>query len=50
LPRKFGDPMKIRIPIKLGFKNSKPAVALSVANVYPSGFWEDNRHNRFSGS
>lgn len=50
LPREFGGPMKIRIPIKIGFKNSEAAVALSVANVYPSGFWEDNGHNRFSGS
>jgi hypothetical protein len=50
LPREFRDPMKIRLPTRIGFKNSKAAVALSVANVYPSGFWEDNRPNRFSGS
>ena len=30
LPRKFGYPMKIRIPTKLGFKNPKFVVALNV--------------------
>ena len=37
LPRKFGYPMKIRIPTKLGFKNPKFVVALSVTNDYPGG-------------
>jgi DMSO/TMAO reductase YedYZ molybdopterin-dependent catalytic subunit len=41
LPRKFGYPMKIRIPTKLGFKNPKFVVELSVTNSYPGGFWED---------
>jgi DMSO/TMAO reductase YedYZ molybdopterin-dependent catalytic subunit len=38
LPRKFGYPMKIRIPTKLGFKNPKFVVALSITNDYPGGF------------
>jgi len=50
LPRKFGYPMKIRIPTKLGFKNPKFVVALSVTNDYPGGFWEDYGYNWFSGS
>jgi len=41
LPRKFGYPMKIRIPTKLGFKNPKFVVELSVTNSYPGGFGED---------
>ena len=50
LPRKFGYPMKIRIPTKLGFKNPKFVVALSVTNNYPGGFWEDYGYNWFGGS
>jgi DMSO/TMAO reductase YedYZ molybdopterin-dependent catalytic subunit len=41
LPRRFAYPMKIRIPTKLGFKNPKFVVELSVTNSYPGGFWED---------
>ena len=50
LPRKFGYPMKIRVPTKLGFKNPKFVVAMSVTNDYPGGFWEDYGYNWFSGS
>ena len=32
LPRKFGYPMKIRVPTKLGFKNPNFVVAISVTN------------------
>jgi DMSO/TMAO reductase YedYZ molybdopterin-dependent catalytic subunit len=46
----FGYPMKIRIPTKLGFKNPKFVVALSVTSDYPGGFWEDYRYNWFNGS
>jgi len=49
-PRKFGYPMKIRIPTKPGFKNPKFVAALSVTNNYPGGFWEDYGYNWFSGS
>jgi len=41
LPRKFGYPLKIRIPTKLGSKNPKFVVAMSVTNDYPGGFWKD---------
>ncbi len=33
LPRKYGFPMKCRIPIKLGFKNPKYVIAMHVTNT-----------------
>ena len=36
LPRKYGFPMKIRIPTKLGFKNPKHVVAMAVTNDDPA--------------
>jgi DMSO/TMAO reductase YedYZ molybdopterin-dependent catalytic subunit len=50
LPPKYGFPMKLRIPTKLGFKNPKHIVALFVTNRYPGGYWEDQGYNWFSGS
>ena len=50
LPPKYGFPMKLRIPTKLGFKNPKHIVALFVTNEYPGGYWEDKGYNWFSGS
>ena len=50
LPRKYGYPMKIRIPTKLGFKNPKHVVALVVTNEDRGGYWEDRGYNWFSGS
>ena len=49
LPRKYGFPMKIRIPTKLGFKNPKHVVELIVTNDYPGGYWENQGYNWFSG-
>ena len=49
LPRKFGFPMKIRIPTKLGFKNPKHVVAMNVTNKDLGGYWEDRGYNWFSG-
>jgi DMSO/TMAO reductase YedYZ molybdopterin-dependent catalytic subunit len=49
LPRKFGFPMKIRIPTKLGFKNPKHVIALNVTNKDLGGYWEDRGYNWFSG-
>ncbi|WP_297369808.1 molybdopterin-dependent oxidoreductase [Acidocella sp.] len=46
----FGAPLRLRIPTKLGFKNPKSVVALSVTNHYPGGYWEDQGYNWFSGS
>ena len=50
LPPKYGYPMKIRIPTKLGFKNPKLVAAIFVTNEYPGGYWEDKGYNWFSGS
>jgi DMSO/TMAO reductase YedYZ molybdopterin-dependent catalytic subunit len=50
LPRKYGFPMKIRMPTKLGFKNPKHVVSLVVTNDYRGGYWEDQGYNWFSGS
>ncbi len=50
LPPKYGFPMKLRVPTKLGFKNPKHIMAISVTNDYPGGYWEDQGYNWFSGS
>ena len=49
LPTKFGFPMRIRIPTKLGFKNPKHVVGMAVLNNYTGGYWEDKGYNWFSG-
>jgi DMSO/TMAO reductase YedYZ molybdopterin-dependent catalytic subunit len=49
LPRKFGFPMKIRMPTKLGFKNPKHVMELAVTDKYLGGYWEDQGYNWFSG-
>jgi DMSO/TMAO reductase YedYZ molybdopterin-dependent catalytic subunit len=50
LPPKYGFPMKLRVPTKLGFKNPKHIRAIFVTNKYPGGYWEDQGYNWFSGS
>ena len=50
LPRKYGFPMKVRIPTKLGFKNPKHVMELAVINNYNPGYWEEQGYNWFSGS
>lgn len=49
LPRKYGYPMKIRVPTKLGFKNPKYVISMEVTNDYKGGYWEDQGYNSFSG-
>jgi DMSO/TMAO reductase YedYZ molybdopterin-dependent catalytic subunit len=49
LPTKFGFPMRIRMPTKLGFKNPKHVIGLTVLNTYTGGYWEDQGYNWFSG-
>ena len=49
LPPKYGFPMKLRMPTKLGFKNPKHIMAIFVTNMYPGGYWEDQGYNWFSG-
>jgi len=49
LPRKYGFPLKIRMPTKLGFKNPKYVTAMHVTNKDLGGYWEDRGYNWFSG-
>ena len=49
LPARYGFPMKLRMPTKLGFKNPKHITAIFVTNDYPGGYWEDKGYNWFSG-
>jgi DMSO/TMAO reductase YedYZ molybdopterin-dependent catalytic subunit len=46
----FGAPVRLRIPTKLGFKNPKMVMRMSVGNIYTGGYWEDQGYNWFSGS
>jgi DMSO/TMAO reductase YedYZ molybdopterin-dependent catalytic subunit len=49
LPPKYGFPLKLRVPTKLGFKNPKHIAAIFVTNENPGGYWEDQGYNWFSG-
>lgn len=50
LPDEFGYPLRLRIPTKLGFKNAKHLVELTVTNSYTGGYWEDLQgYNWFAG-
>ncbi|MGK5035543.1 molybdopterin-dependent oxidoreductase [Janthinobacterium sp. LB3P118] len=50
LPPKYGYPMKLRMPTKLGYKNPKHIQAIFVTNTYPGGYWENQGYNWFGGS
>lgn len=50
LPPRYGFPMKLRMPTKLGYKNPKHIQAVFVTNTYPGGYWEDQGYNWFGGS
>lgn len=50
LPPRYGFPMKLRMPTKLGYKNPKYIKAIFVTNTYPGGYWEDQGYNWFGGS
>jgi DMSO/TMAO reductase YedYZ molybdopterin-dependent catalytic subunit len=50
LPPRYGFPMKLRMPTKLGYKNPKHIQAIFVTNAYPGGYWEDQGYNWFGGS
>ncbi len=50
LPPKYGFPMKLRMPTKLGYKNPKHIQAIFVTNTHPGGYWEDQGYNWFGGS
>ena len=50
LPAKYGYPMKLRIPTKLGYKNPKHIMEIFVTNTFPGGYWVDQGYNWFGGS
>jgi DMSO/TMAO reductase YedYZ molybdopterin-dependent catalytic subunit len=50
LPPAYGFPMKLRMPTKLGYKNPKLIMAMTVTNAYPGGYWENQGYNWFGGS
>jgi DMSO/TMAO reductase YedYZ molybdopterin-dependent catalytic subunit len=50
LPPKYGYPMKLRMPTKLGYKNPKHITEIFVTNTYPGGYWENQGYNWFGGS
>jgi DMSO/TMAO reductase YedYZ molybdopterin-dependent catalytic subunit len=50
LTPRWGAPVRLRIPTKLGFKSAKNLQAIEVTNAYPGGFWEDQGYDWFSGS
>lgn len=50
LPKKYGYPMKLRVPTKLGYKNPKHIQVIEITNRYPGGYWEDQGYNWFGGS
>jgi DMSO/TMAO reductase YedYZ molybdopterin-dependent catalytic subunit len=50
LPAKYGYPMKLRMPTKLGYKNPKHVMEIFVTNTFPGGYWVDQGYNWFGGS
>lgn len=50
LPAKYGYPMKLRMPTKLGYKNPKHITEIFVSNTNPGGYWENQGYNWFGGS
>src|SRR5262249_38392314 len=49
LPRKYGFPIKVRMPTKLGFKNPKYVMEIAVTDKYLGGYWGDQGYKRFRG-
>ncbi|KGT94978.1 oxidoreductase [Erwinia typographi] len=50
LPPKYGYPMRLRMPTKLGYKNPKHIQVIEITNIFPGGYWEDQGYNWFGGS
>ena len=49
LAPQWGSPLRLRIPIKLGFKSAKNLQSIEVTNTFQSGFWEKQGYDWFSG-
>jgi len=45
----FGAPMRVKIPVKLGWKQPKFVTEIRVTNEYPGGYWERYGYNWFAG-
>jgi DMSO/TMAO reductase YedYZ molybdopterin-dependent catalytic subunit len=50
LAPEWGAPVRLRIPTKLGFKSAKNVQAITVTDVNPGGYWENQGYNWFSGT
>ena len=46
----YGFPVRLKTPLKLGFKQPKWIYAIEVTNTYPGGYWEEGGYNWFSGT
>lgn len=49
LTPEWGAPVRLRIPVKLGFKSAKNLQSVEVTNRNPGGYWENQGYNWFSG-
>jgi DMSO/TMAO reductase YedYZ molybdopterin-dependent catalytic subunit len=49
LTPEWGAPVRLRIPVKLGFKSAKNLQWIAVTNSYPGGYWENQGYDWFSG-
>ena len=45
----FGYPMRLRMSVKLGYKNPKWITAIEVTNVFTPGYWEKRGFSWFAG-
>ncbi|HTH95905.1 MAG TPA: molybdopterin-dependent oxidoreductase [Stellaceae bacterium] len=50
LAPEWGAPVRLRIPTKLGFKSAKNVQSITVTNVNPGGYWENQGYDWYSGS
>ena len=52
LTPEWGAPVRLRIPVKLGFKSAKNVASIEVTDRLEKkgGYWEDQGYNWFSGS
>jgi DMSO/TMAO reductase YedYZ molybdopterin-dependent catalytic subunit len=49
LTPEWGAPLRLRIPIKLGYKSAKNLQSIEVTNKYPGGYWEKQGYDWFAG-
>jgi DMSO/TMAO reductase YedYZ molybdopterin-dependent catalytic subunit len=46
----WGTRVRLRMPTKLGFTSARNISAISITNIYPGDYWEDQGYDWFSGS